>query len=153
MILLSQIQVVCWIFRVCYTSIVQCILYNEQLMLFIPFYVIMLQNSFECCLKFKKHFMKCKLHIRCWLQNPLGCWFIDLFMMMCVIMILLTNEYTCVLEICAVHIVDVECLLYGCFILCIVKKILHFILSYDNLTHWGLVTPYGDRDLGQHWLR
>ena len=21
------------------------------------------------------------------------------------------------------------------------------------LTHWGLVTPYGDRDLGQHWLR
>ena len=20
------------------------------------------------------------------------------------------------------------------------------------LTHWGLVTPYGDRDLGQHWL-
>ena len=24
----------------------------------------------------------------------------------------------------------------------------------DNmLTHWGLVTPYGDVDLGQHWLR
>ena len=22
-----------------------------------------------------------------------------------------------------------------------------------SLTHWGLVTPYGDRDLGQHWLR
>ena len=22
-----------------------------------------------------------------------------------------------------------------------------------QLTHWGLVTPYGDRDLGQHWLR
>ena len=21
------------------------------------------------------------------------------------------------------------------------------------LTHWGLVTPYGDRELGQHWLR
>ena len=21
------------------------------------------------------------------------------------------------------------------------------------LTHCGLVTPYGDRDLGQHWLR
>ena len=21
------------------------------------------------------------------------------------------------------------------------------------LTHWGLVTPYGDRDLGHHWLR
>ena len=21
------------------------------------------------------------------------------------------------------------------------------------LTHWPLVTPYGDRDLGQHWLR
>ena len=23
----------------------------------------------------------------------------------------------------------------------------------NQLTHWGLVTPYGDRDLGQHWLR
>ena len=23
----------------------------------------------------------------------------------------------------------------------------------DELTHCGLVTPYGDRDLGQHWLR
>ena len=22
-----------------------------------------------------------------------------------------------------------------------------------GLTHWGLVTPYGDRDLGQHLLR
>ena len=22
-----------------------------------------------------------------------------------------------------------------------------------DLTHWGLVTPYGDSDLGQHWLR
>ena len=22
-----------------------------------------------------------------------------------------------------------------------------------NLTHWGLVTPFGDIDLGQHWLR
>ena len=21
------------------------------------------------------------------------------------------------------------------------------------LIHWGLVTPYGDRDLGQHWFR
>ena len=21
------------------------------------------------------------------------------------------------------------------------------------LTHWGLVTPFGDRDLGHHWLR
>ena len=21
------------------------------------------------------------------------------------------------------------------------------------LTHWGLVTPYGERDLGQYWLR
>ena len=26
-------------------------------------------------------------------------------------------------------------------------------LGLDELTHWGLVTPYGDRDLGQHWLR
>ena len=23
----------------------------------------------------------------------------------------------------------------------------------NGLTHFGLVTPYGDRDLGQHWLR
>ena len=22
-----------------------------------------------------------------------------------------------------------------------------------SLTHWGIVTPYGDIDLGQHWLR
>ena len=22
-----------------------------------------------------------------------------------------------------------------------------------ELTHWGLLTPHGDRDLGQHWLR
>ena len=37
----------------------------------------------------------------------------------------------------------------------------HFIeISYvfqgyidDKLTHCGLVTPYGDWDLGQHWLR
>ena len=30
------------------------------------------------------------------------------------------------------------------------------LLSYimaNALTHWGLVTPYGDSDLGQHWLR
>ena len=25
--------------------------------------------------------------------------------------------------------------------------------SFPSLTPWGLVTPYGDRDLGQHWLR
>ena len=24
--------------------------------------------------------------------------------------------------------------------------------SLDELTHCGLVTPYGDRDLGQQWL-
>ena len=27
------------------------------------------------------------------------------------------------------------------------------ISAYMTLTHWGLVMPYGDRDLGQHWLR
>ena len=27
------------------------------------------------------------------------------------------------------------------------------LLQYFDLTHWGLVIPYGDRDLGQHWLR
>ena len=25
--------------------------------------------------------------------------------------------------------------------------------SVSILTHWGLVTPFGDIDLGQHWLR
>ena len=28
-------------------------------------------------------------------------------------------------------------------------KMTYFI----HLTHWGLVTPFGDIDLGQHWLR
>ena len=28
-----------------------------------------------------------------------------------------------------------------------------FFLSLNVLTHCGLVMPYGDRDLGQHWLR
>ena len=33
-----------------------------------------------------------------------------------------------------------------------------FIMAYclfnvKPLTHWGLVTPFGDIDLGQHWLR
>ena len=23
----------------------------------------------------------------------------------------------------------------------------------DELTHWGLVTPYVDKDMDQHWLR
>ena len=27
------------------------------------------------------------------------------------------------------------------------------IESYDILTQWGLVMPFGDIDLGQHWLR
>ena len=26
-------------------------------------------------------------------------------------------------------------------------------LGHIQLTHWGLVMPYGNRDLGQHWLR
>ena len=31
----------------------------------------------------------------------------------------------------------------------------HIYASPDlnELTHWGLVTPFGDIDLGQHWLR
>ena len=28
-----------------------------------------------------------------------------------------------------------------------------FCTGFNELTHCGLVTPYGDRDLGQHWLR
>ena len=31
------------------------------------------------------------------------------------------------------------------------SRFIHIILDY--LTHWGLVTPYGVIDLGQHWLR
>ena len=26
-------------------------------------------------------------------------------------------------------------------------------MALTMLTHWGLVTPYGDLDLGQRWLR
>ena len=26
-------------------------------------------------------------------------------------------------------------------------------ISTQTLTHWGLVMPFGDIDLGQHWLR
>ena len=26
-------------------------------------------------------------------------------------------------------------------------------IQYFHLTHWGLVTPFGNIDLGQHWLR
>ena len=32
------------------------------------------------------------------------------------------------------------------------QAILDSILS-GRLTHWGIVTPFGDIDLGQHWLR
>ena len=28
-----------------------------------------------------------------------------------------------------------------------------FCLSSWPLLHWGLVTPFGDIDVGQHWLR
>ena len=28
-----------------------------------------------------------------------------------------------------------------------------FCLNIVVLTHWGLMTPYGDKDLGHHWLR
>ena len=41
----------------------------------------------------------------------------------------------------------------GCFLglhcWCSTFKSNHWV----SLTHWGLVTPYGDSDLGQHWLR
>ena len=35
------------------------------------------------------------------------------------------------------------------------KYRLHNVCYYAwaELIHWGLVTPYGDIDLGQHWLR
>ena len=32
-------------------------------------------------------------------------------------------------------------------------KIFLHLPGDDELTHWGLVTPFGDIDLGQHWLR
>ena len=27
------------------------------------------------------------------------------------------------------------------------------VIAIFGLTHWGLLMPYGDIDLGQHWLR
>ena len=30
---------------------------------------------------------------------------------------------------------------------------LPFCSGLNLLTHWGLMTPYGDKDLGQQWLR
>ena len=30
---------------------------------------------------------------------------------------------------------------------------MEYSTAHIELTHCGLVTPYGDRDLGQHWLR
>ena len=33
------------------------------------------------------------------------------------------------------------------------NKIALSIATLVTLTHWGLVTPYGNRDLGQYWLR
>ena len=33
-------------------------------------------------------------------------------------------------------------------------EIIDLCHNFDgSLTHWGLLTPYGDRDLGQHWFR
>ena len=32
-------------------------------------------------------------------------------------------------------------------------KLWPFYPGWDELTHCGLVTPYGDKDLGQYWLR
>ena len=32
-------------------------------------------------------------------------------------------------------------------------KWLSFCLGLNELTHWGLVTPYDDIALGQHWVR
>ena len=34
-----------------------------------------------------------------------------------------------------------------------VCKITAILSRGDELTHWGLVTPYGIGDLGQHWFR
>ena len=33
------------------------------------------------------------------------------------------------------------------------EVIFSFVLCPVDLTHCGLVTPYGDRDMGQRWLR
>ena len=32
-------------------------------------------------------------------------------------------------------------------------KYMYTCIENTCLTHWGLVTPYGDIELGQHWLR
>ena len=34
-----------------------------------------------------------------------------------------------------------------------IAKMSHDLRDHLGLTHCGLVMPYGDRDLGQHWLR
>ena len=42
---------------------------------------------------------------------------------------------------------DVICVYWDC------SSIFVFFFFFAILTHYGLVTPYGDTDLGQHWLR
>ena len=46
------------------------------------------------------------------------------------------------------------CILKLCHsLLCSVQNLKIIVQQRNKWTHWGLVTPYGDRDLGQHWLR
>ena len=36
---------------------------------------------------------------------------------------------------------------------CRLQRCRPFSFGLNVLTHWGLVTPFGDIDLGQHWIR
>ena len=52
-----------------------------------------------------------------------------------------------------VHWLYVCCMCYALVHVIETPGSLKYIYIYSVLTHWGLVTPFGDIDLGQHWLR
>ena len=44
-------------------------------------------------------------------------------------------------------------LIYSALLTTLHTPIIAYMYGFGMLTHCGLVTPYGDIDLGQHWLR
>ena len=72
------------------------------------------------------------------------------------------NHYVCGVKIAintpsadTWNILDQLCEYRDCWCLCFLccHGISSHAIDLTGLTHWGLVTPYGDKDLGQHWLR
>ena len=67
------------------------------------------------------------------------------------------EHFDSLVQDCSISIANAIRILQSCTKPLIYNKILHnkLFMSYDviKLTHWGLVTPYGDKNLGQHWLR